>query len=117
MEKVRESNFEILRILAIFCVFSHHFLLHTFKEFDIAQNALNSFFIIGVDIFIILSGWFQIKFSIKKLLYLYLTCILCGLFSQGINVLIDGISPTELKILNKLYCTLLLLIFGIFLTI
>lgn len=78
----RDSNFELLRIFAMICVISHHILLHTFESFGLIQNIFNSLFITGVNLFILISGYFQIKFSISKLIKLYIIGIFCTLLMK-----------------------------------
>lgn len=82
MSMIRDSSFELLRIFAMICVISHHIILHTFENFGLIQNILNSLFIIGVNLFILISGYFQIKFSISKLMKLYVIGVFCTLIMK-----------------------------------
>ena len=77
----RSSNIELLRILAMFLVLVHHANIlsigipswaecvsapgNTFFRFFIQSLA-----IVAVDVFVLISGWFGIKPSLKKLLAL-----------------------------------------------
>ena len=71
----RESQFELLRIVAIFMVLIHHSLAvadtfgytghYTLNE-GITGVLLNSAVIIGVNLFVLITGWFGV--SDKKIL-------------------------------------------------
>ena len=82
MAKQRQTNLEILRIVAMLFVL----ILHTnmgFSPWPLDDNAISTdpyysysrlliegLAIVCVNVFILLSGWFGISFSYKKLLYL-----------------------------------------------
>lgn len=63
---VRKSNIELLRIFAMLLIVAHHFTYHSgfeFAENDVTANRLWVQFLgmggkIGVDIFVLISGWF-----------------------------------------------------------
>ena len=88
MQKLRNSNIELMRIVAILFVISHHFLLHGMNIWeDMSWNnftllALDSSFYIAVNVFILISGYCGIRFEWKKILRLYLlTAFIAGLCS------------------------------------
>jgi surface polysaccharide O-acyltransferase-like enzyme len=80
MQKERESNFELLRILAIIGIIGSHFLGHGGILFATNLNQPNfyfanifeSFFNVSVNCFILISGYFSIKVKFKRLLELEL---------------------------------------------
>ena len=87
--KIRESNFELLRIVTMLFILLHHFLVHGLKTagythlYPHEQSTdsgifLNSFFVIGVNVFILISGYFGIKQSWKSFLHLYSICLFYG---------------------------------------
>ena len=65
----RNSNLEILRIIAIIFIISFHLARHGFDGVDFLLSNPNSYFLyflgilgkIGVDIFILISAYFMIK--------------------------------------------------------
>ena len=73
MEKIksRQSNFELLRIVAMLMIVLNHFAHHGGFEFDSTHitipqlwwNALNTGGNLGVDLFVLISGYFLIKDS------------------------------------------------------
>lgn len=75
MNNSRLSNFELIRIVAMSAIIIHHFLYHCITPETMTETVyrcVNPWFLIGVNMFFILSGWFTVKFSLKKLLTLVL---------------------------------------------
>ena len=76
----RNSNLELLRILAMFLIVLFHFSYHNFTDINIIASNPNNYIInftlmlgkIGVDVFVLLSAYFMIhsKFTLKKFLIL-----------------------------------------------
>lgn len=69
MEKRRESSFELARLVAQYMIVVYHIILFLFWKFSDSPDVfLRAFYIplhIGVPVFVILSGYFHIKFSLK----------------------------------------------------
>ncbi len=75
--KPRESNFELLRIVAMMFIVAHHFLIATgkvdyYSTSPCGGELANSFLVCGVDCFILISGYFGIKPNAGKFLRLAL---------------------------------------------
>lgn len=72
----RESNIELLRIVAMSMIVSGHIffhgLEHTVKNTSFYMG-IESLFICGVNLFFLISGWFGIRFSYRSLLRLIAT--------------------------------------------
>ena len=74
MKNIRNSSFELLRLLCIFGIIT----MHTFATIDTGASTLNtsinvlvnSLFNTGVTCFILISGYFGIHFDLKKLISL-----------------------------------------------
>lgn len=74
MKNARNSSFELLRLLCIFGIIT----MHTFATIDTGASTLNtaihvlvnSLFNTGVTCFILISGYFGIRFDLKKLISL-----------------------------------------------
>lgn len=74
--KIRKSNFELLRIIAMFLILFHHFYYNNFN-FDYSNITISQFIVqflssfgkVGVCIFILITGYFSVesKFKLKKL--------------------------------------------------
>lgn len=73
---IRKSNFELLRIVAMLLIVAHHFLIAT-GRLDYRSGTLrggelmNSFCVVGVNCFILISGYFGIKFKWSKVAWLF----------------------------------------------
>lgn len=87
----RQSNFEILRMIAMFMVLLMHANLMHVDAPDIRDNFLPTetqlFFqtisLYGVNLFILISGWFSIKTSVRGLSYLLFQVYYFGIIILG----------------------------------
>ena len=71
----RNSNLEILRIIAMFFIIAHHFAVHGMGNVDFVASNMNNYIIffsgilgkIGVVLFILISAYFMInsKFTLR----------------------------------------------------
>lgn len=98
----RYSNAELLRIISILMITIHHFLVNPGMYFagimrDVPivphfewATILNGFCYIGVNCFLLISGFFGIKFRWKRLFELWLTCIFCAIITFGLSFLKYG---------------------------
>lgn len=83
----RQSNIELLRIVAIMAIICHHVLVHGVGIYNVPvaehnwlYGLVNSLCYTGVNIFILISGYFSIRFSWQKLWHLFLMCaVVAGL--------------------------------------
>ena len=66
---LRQSNIELLRIIAIIMIIAHHFAVHSGFDFPVNTISINRLWIqfiqiggkIGVDIFVLISGFFLVS--------------------------------------------------------
>lgn len=98
----RNSNLELLRIVCMVFIVLHHFLLYSaFPEYgkDVvngsalslgAAQLLNGFLCVAVNCFVLISGYFGIKFKVKKLFSLYLMCVFYGLIGYLCHLWLGG---------------------------
>lgn len=78
----RESSIELLRIIAMLMVMALHVCTYSLKGLESATGFLSSFlptlweqaFCICVNLFILISGYFGIRFSVKGLLSILFQC-------------------------------------------
>lgn len=75
----RESNLELLRIVAMSMIVIHHFIVHilwpahpTSGSNEPVLAFFNVLFICGVNLFVMISGYFQIKLSWRSMIRLWL---------------------------------------------
>ena len=103
--KIRESNFELLRIIAMFMVLVLHADFQALGEptrADILSSTLTSslkvFFemasIIAVNVFVLISGWFGIRPSIKGFCKFVFQCLF---FSFAIYLVMILLGRVELS--------------------
>lgn len=105
----KQINTELLRIILIILIIAHHLILNVFGLRDLLQNeyenvsfifgAVNSFFIVPVNIFFLISGFYSIKLKYTKILNIIL---LVYFYHITINFLfvIFGKLPMSLEILK-----------------
>lgn len=101
----RQSNIELCRILSILYIV---FLHSDFSVFGYPSNLNDvkwplilgeSFSIIGVNVFLIISGYFSISIKKKSLFNLFYIC----LFYSLLRILVDVVSDSGLSFLNFLF--------------
>lgn len=95
-----ESNFELLRIISMLLIVSHHFVVHGGFVLPLGFS-INKFVVqvlafggkLGVDLFVLISGYFMVKseFKINKLIQLL---IQTGVYSMIIYLLTLPITGT-----------------------
>lgn len=81
MNKERNSNFEILRIIAMFMIIIHHLAYHSQFNFPYNEITFNRLWIqfiqiggeVGVNVFVLITGYFMLNhsFKIEKVLKLW----------------------------------------------
>lgn len=80
--KERQSNIELLRIICMFMIIMHHFavnvwytdMLSLHTPFHVGETIVllsHCLFFIGVNCFVLISGYFSIKTSLRGFLHLY----------------------------------------------
>lgn len=111
MEKVvRQSNMELLRIVSLLFVLVLHanFLgVHAPSQEDLTVSPVSTFFrcfiealtIVAVNVFVLISGWFGIHSSFKKLGAL---CFQVLFFTLGFFMVFAVINPSEAFTVDKI---------------
>lgn len=103
----RQSNIELLRLVCMLFITFHHFICHGIAYgvhsgetlYLRAFWGLNGLVYIGVNCFILISGYFGINFKWRKLLDLYLTCVFYFLGIGIIYLVVKGFSYGEMSTL------------------
>lgn len=96
MNQQRQSNIELLRLLSMFALLFLHFYTHIllpsesyaeqtgfWKDLPIVLTSLTS---LQVNIFILISGWFGIHTTPKKIIGFYLLCAFYGVFTYLLSL-------------------------------
>lgn len=92
MKSVRSSNFELLRIFSMMLILVHHQICHGVpSSSSIVFFATDSFAIIGVDLFILISGYFGIRLTWKSFLNLVFICMFYKVVHLCVDTFILGI--------------------------
>ena len=105
----RKSNFEIMRILAIFLIVSFHCAFHSgfeYNTFSANVFVVKSFYLfgeLGVNLFFLLSGYFQIngKFKPRKVVLLFAELIFYTVLSNVAAAFIKGDFSVILRVMVK----------------
>lgn len=113
---VRQSNIELLRLVVMGMIVLHHFIFHglgLYRNLAFGEAPLmdandtklaliaDSFLICGVDVFILISGWFSIKFKAKSFVKLFAICSFLALIGYSAYLIRNGI-PFDLGQLLRL---------------
>ncbi len=108
--KTRNSSFELLRLLLMSLIVVHHCIVHGLNLTSLEWNGIesvllpadmllfceaNCFCIIGVNVFVLISGYFGLKPTFEKFLKLLLSMLFYVLiFNVGYNFLIGDYTHT-----------------------
>jgi surface polysaccharide O-acyltransferase-like enzyme len=121
--KTRESNFEFLRIFSMLYIVVYHFIVYAIKpgspELDYLMNPITNSLHIGVICFVLISGYWGIKFSLKGFVRLFLQCsfysiLIYSVFSiinpeqYSLKVLLQSILPFQWWFIQIYLCFYLL---------
>lgn len=94
-QSIRQSNMELLRIVAMFMILGYHTVYYVFYNYRGESPifaSLMTLLHIGVPLFILISGYFGIKPSIKGFLKLYLILLFYNLLFYGIRIVYGDVS-------------------------
>jgi len=106
LKKQRQSNFELLRIISMFLIIAHHYVLHSdLLNMGIVPNKIVADFLViggkvGVNCFILISAYFLVdsEFKIKRLLKLILQTLF---YSIIFLVLFSAFNIIDISQINK----------------
>lgn len=112
-KKVRDTNFEILRIIAMIMIVTLHYtqnsgVLNNNVQFTL-QNIffvfLNSLCSVGVNCFVIISGYYLItsKFKIQKILHLWGLVLFYSLGIYFFYLITNNTVIEKMSIIDKMY--------------
>lgn len=98
---MRDSQFELLRIVAMFFVVLHHLVIkgvdsvgyqniYNYYNDGIIGVIINSLVIGGVNLFVLISGWYGIRHIGKGFIRLIIDCLVFGIISYIFLWLVPG---------------------------
>lgn len=106
-QKKRESNIELLRIFSMFFILIYHFIIHYIQpdnpDMDYIIRPIITFLHIGVICFVLISGYWGIKFSVQSFSKLVIQCVFYSVLIYGIYALIN---PDEFSFKNLIFAFL-----------
>ncbi len=115
LSKQRESNIELLRVIAIFLVLVVHVNMlskgigipeHVDLQLSFVPTVTRVFFIsvsyICVDVFIIISGWYGVHASLRGMCKLMFMCVFLGMLGYVIGLWHDGWNGFSVGVLVKM---------------
>lgn len=110
--KVRESNFELMRIISMLFIILWHIIIHGHMIENCTSNAIQEYLkiiefiiIVHVDSFIVVSGYFQSKskFKLSKLLNLILQVVMYSFIIYLISIKVGLVNDyNKISIVQKM---------------
>ena len=102
-KNIRQSNFELLRIVAMIFIVTHHLITkgadtcgymttYNYNKDGCLGLFVNGFIVGGVNLFVLISGYFGIKNLIKPLLKMFVDLTVYGIIAYLIGVTFLGIN-------------------------
>lgn len=120
--KTRSSNMELLRILAMLMIVSHHYMAHGGLDMTVVGTSpldvFNQFVYLGgklgVTIFVLLTGYFQVtgRFKPAKLFLLLAQVAFYSLILYAVALGLGWAAPTPAELLRDLYQSLFAILYG-----
>lgn len=102
---IRSSNFELLRIAAMFMIVLYHCLTECMMADPTNRGVLSIYYLShwGVPVFILLSGYFTINLSVKRVINFWFYCATWMLFSYLFSY---AIGNSKWDVVSLLQCLL-----------
>ncbi len=104
MEKERQSNIELLRLLCMYVLPFLHFCVFCLPQsislsnqtviWSILPKILCSFMTLQVNLFVLISGWFGIHTTLRKLIQFYVICAFYSILVYCISLFLPGTTFT-----------------------
>lgn len=91
----RNSNFELLRIVAMAFIVFWHISVHAQNEAPMSNNYVLAFTITGVNLFVLISGYFNIKLKFRSLLEILGSVVFYYILSLAAIYVVFGQKPTQ----------------------
>lgn len=111
--KDRQSNIELLRLICMFFIVVHHIIIHALPMSpafsmevgynDVLISIIEGIVLCAVPVFVLISGYFGIKFKVKGLLNFYIQCAFYSGLIYLIYLFISGQGINRWCIYNTLF--------------
>lgn len=96
----RQSNIELLRIVAMLFIVIHHLCIYGIKNYTVTVEAVDTISIIGVNVFLLISGYFSINLRWKSIFNLLLLCLFYNILHLLIDVYCFNIAHSKSDIIK-----------------
>lgn len=104
---------ELLRVVCMLFIMIHHFIVHVFypglsvrdgniDPYRIVCVLINGFTYVAVNCFILISGYYAIKFKVKSLFNLYCICVFYAVLTVLFSYFSEGI-PFDRSLFYKVF--------------
>ena len=99
LKEQRKSNMELLRLVLMFFILMHHYLMkggglnagfYEGEDLDLMAAFWDPFFYVGVNCFVLISGFFGIDFKFKGFFKLFRQCVFYGLLFYLLHLYLDN---------------------------
>lgn len=107
----KDYNTEVLRIILMVFIIMHHLILNgigmreittnTFDKNELIYVGVNAYFIVAVNVFFIISGYYGIKFNIKKMIKLCLVVYFYYIIINSLFVLV-GLEKINIHLIKNI---------------
>lgn len=95
-KKERDTSIELMRLIAMAMIVLHHFCIHSFNDASNYIYFIDSMSIIGVNVFVLISGFYSIRLKWESILNLLFICIFWNVFNCSIDLFYGKGQPIEL---------------------
>ena len=110
-KKVRESNFELMRIISMFMIVAWHVIIcgvgltYIRETLALSFDVIKAIFVVHVNSFVLITGYFQSnsKFSLKKVWNLIATSWFYRIVAVIVALALSLTTLTNLEILNNIF--------------
>ena len=111
MASTRDSNIELMRLVIMFFIVFLHFLTNAeFLYGDVSNstflkvNTIRGFLLVAVNCFVLISGYYGIRFKLKGLLRIYLVVFFYGTLAYFMHLPIDDAQFGKSFVYSTLLC-------------
>lgn len=108
----RESNIELLRIIVMLFILMHHLIVHALCPSVLSgkvelsaeyatYSIMEGFFYVGVNVFLLISGYFGIRLRARRIWSLYLQLAFYGLLAYSVGVTLSSVPMVPHTFITK----------------
>lgn len=115
LKRVRDHSTDFFKCLLMIMILIHHSIVHGLNLSGLTNGTevnpicksfifiLNSFCVVAVNCYFFLSGFYQIKYSLKKILHLYIECSFYALIWAVIELIAKQTSVRSISFIKNAF--------------